>query len=70
MNLSKTEAKNICLEFSLLEGSRIDMIEKIACTLLEQGVNYDDGLLLLVEGKGKGKGIMMGMMRSIAQSHL
>ena len=39
MTFSKKEAKKFCLECSLLEGSRIEIIEKIACTLLEQDVN-------------------------------
>ena len=49
MNLSKSEAMQACNALSLLQGSRLEMIEKIGYALLNPNSAIDDGCILFMD---------------------
>ena len=51
MSLAKTEARKTCESLSLLEGRRVDIVEKIGHTFLNNDSMFDDWLTLLLNGE-------------------
>lgn len=49
MTLINLEARQECNTLNLLEGSRLEMIEKIGCALLNPSSAIDDECILLMD---------------------
>ena len=47
--LAKTEVREACESFAMLEGSRADMVEKIGNALLANCIVADDGYVLSID---------------------
>jgi len=49
LTLTKLEARKACNDLNLLEGSRVEMIEKIGYALLNTNSAFDDGCVLYID---------------------
>ena len=47
--LTKPEARKACNDLNLLEGSRVEMIEKIGYALIDTNSAIDDGCVLYID---------------------
>lgn len=52
MTLSKPEARQACNTLNLVEGSRLEMIERIGSALLNPSSAIDDDLVLFMDSEG------------------
>ena len=49
LTLTKPEARKACNDLNLLEGSRVEMIEKIGYALIDTNSAIDDGCVLCID---------------------